>query len=102
VKTEKPSSQHISLEKHFEEDDVDEDHVDDDSESNHTENNMTLNGMASLDYSVILNPGKDYRLQPKDVCLYISLVKEQNFNWKEFRTVPGIDRFATVYYDSTL
>jgi hypothetical protein len=42
-----------------------------------------------LDYKIVLNPGNDYILQPKDVCLYISQVKEKDFHWKDLRQLTG-------------
>ena len=35
---------------------------------------------------VVLNPGPGYEIEPQDVCIYISLVKEENYNWKAART----------------
>ena len=35
---------------------------------------------------VLLNPGPNYEIESNDVCLYMSIVKEENFNWKAART----------------
>ena len=34
------------------------------------------------DFTPIINPGNEYLLQADDICIYASLLKEQNFNWK--------------------
>jgi hypothetical protein len=34
------------------------------------------------DFTVLINPGKEYLLKADDICIYTSLIKEQNFNWK--------------------
>ena len=36
--------------------------------------------------SILLNPGPNYYLEPSDQCFYISLAKEENFNWKDIRS----------------
>ena len=45
--------------------------------------------MVKTDLKVIINPGHDYLLQPDDVCIYVSLVKEHNFDWKTTKTSMG-------------
>jgi hypothetical protein len=34
------------------------------------------------DFTAIINPGKEYLLKADDICIYASMIKEQNFNWK--------------------
>jgi hypothetical protein len=58
----------------------------DDSDEIDTEIDMSA---LNLDYDVIINPGRDYKLRAQDVCLYISLVKEKDFHWKDLRRVTG-------------
>jgi hypothetical protein len=31
---------------------------------------------------IIINPGPDYKILSQDLCFYISLVKEENYDWK--------------------
>ncbi len=38
---------------------------------------------SSSNEYIVLNPGPNYDLEPNDICLYISLVKEENYDWKE-------------------
>ncbi len=33
--------------------------------------------------TVLLNPGPNYKIVADDICLYIALVKEENFNFKD-------------------
>jgi hypothetical protein len=53
---------------------------------NKNRNNLP-NDNEQLGSSMILNPGIEYLLQSDDVCIYISLVKEQNFDWKNMKSV---------------
>lgn len=32
--------------------------------------------------NILLNPGPNYEIEAHDTCFYISLVKEENYNWK--------------------
>ena len=43
-----------------------------------------MSNMASM--NMLLNPGPDYELEAQDTCFYISLVKEENYDWKISRT----------------
>ncbi len=38
---------------------------------------------SSSNEYIVLNPGPNYDLVPDDICLYISLVKEENYDWIE-------------------
>ncbi|CAF0855636.1 unnamed protein product, partial [Brachionus calyciflorus] len=38
-----------------------------------------------LNKYILLNPGPSYEIEPNDICFYISLVKEENYNWKAAR-----------------
>jgi len=46
--------------------------------------------------SLLLNPGPSYLLEPTDLCFYISLVKEENYNWKEARLADCILDFLLL------
>ena len=46
--------------------------------------NIDVNIIASM--NMLLNPGPDYELEAQDTCFYISLVKEENYDWKNCRT----------------
>jgi hypothetical protein len=35
---------------------------------------------------ILLNPGPEYEIDGQDLCFYVSLVKEENYIWKEART----------------
>lgn len=35
--------------------------------------------------TVLLNPGSSYKIEADDLCLYIALVKEENYNFKEYK-----------------
>ena len=48
----------------------------------------------------MLNPGPSYILEPTDLCLYISLVKEENYNWKEARLSDCIRTFDFINYQN--
>ena len=43
-----------------------------------------MSNIASM--NMLLNPGPDYELEAQDTCFYISLVKEENYDWKISRT----------------
>lgn len=47
------------------------------SKSKCTSINMSLHSK-----SILLNPGAHYEIEAQDICYYISLVKEENYNWK--------------------
>lgn len=32
--------------------------------------------------TILLNPGSQYQIEAQDLCFYISLVKEENYEWK--------------------
>ena len=36
----------------------------------------------SFNRTIMINPGPDYKIQSQDLCFYISLVKEENYDWK--------------------
>ncbi len=61
---------------------------DDDLDPNNPKNNLASCNSDSipLNYysnkNILLNPGPDYLIQPQDICFYISIVKEENYNWK--------------------
>ncbi len=42
----------------------------------------------SLTQNILLNPGSNYFIEPNDTCFYISLVKEENYDWKNFKFRP--------------
>lgn len=44
---------------------------------------------AFMNCNVIINPGSRYFIQPDDICIYISLVKEENYDWKNAKTIIG-------------
>ncbi len=60
------------------------------SESEIVDLNCGLRGnekkIVKTDLKVIINPGHDYFLQADDVCIYVSLVKEHNFDWKTVKS----------------
>lgn len=39
------------------------------------------------DRTILLNPGPNYKIDANDLCLYIALIKEENFNFKEAKKV---------------
>ena len=45
--------------------------------------NLTSNSF--LNKYILLNPGPNYEIESHDICIYISLVKEENYNWKAAR-----------------
>jgi hypothetical protein len=45
---------------------------------------------SRIETNVLINPGRDYELKPNDVCLYISLTKEQNFDFKKVIKHPDV------------
>lgn len=48
-----------------------------------TSNNLLTNNFFNK--HILLNPGPNYEIEPHDTCFYISLVKEENYNWKAAR-----------------
>jgi hypothetical protein len=46
---------------------------------------LFLEGNNLSQTAMLLNPGPSYKIRENDLCLYIALVKEENFNFKESR-----------------
>ncbi len=58
------------------------------------QNNENAASFSSFSNEYIqLNPGPNYEIEPNDLCFYISLVKEENYDWKEAR-----NRLSNSYY----
>ena len=47
--------------------------------------NMENGNINVPNKNILLNPGSDYELDEEDQCFYISLVKEENYDWKNSR-----------------
>ena len=39
---------------------------------------------------IILNPGANYQIKSDDICFYISLVKEENFEMKQLKSTKSL------------
>lgn len=54
------------------------------NEDNQHQPNTNKNQNANIfnNKYILLNPGPNYEIEPHDTCFYISLVKEENYNWK--------------------
>jgi len=48
--------------------------------------NIDMNNNNTATMNMLLNPGPDYELEAQDTCFYISLVKEENYDWRNCRT----------------
>lgn len=40
---------------------------------------------------ILLNPGPNYEIEAQDICYYISLVKEENYNWKSSKATRSCE-----------
>lgn len=49
----------------------------------------TETSLKAPHYNIVLNPGSEYSIQPHDLCLYISMYKEENYNFKYAKTLDG-------------
>ena len=52
---------------------------------------------SGINKSILLNPGPNYYLEPSDQCFYISLGKEENFDWKTIK--PKSTKSKKTNYD---
>ncbi len=43
-------------------------------------NSLDLTSMSKR--TILLNPGSNYQIESQDLCFYISLLKEENYEWK--------------------
>ena len=64
--------------------------IDDDDESEEGESKSSETRLKFIDRNVVINPGSEYSLKPDDICLYISQIKEENYDWKMSKPYIGI------------
>lgn len=43
----------------------------------------TIDPREHFNRFIMINPGPDYKIMSQDLCFYISLVKEENYDWKQ-------------------
>ena len=59
------------------------------------------NSYAEIDFSnrdLLINPGSKYLIEPDDICIYMSIKKEENYDFKAF---PGIINFIELLHLNT-
>ncbi len=55
-----------------------------------------LNNMSKR--TILLNPGSTYQIESQDLCLYISLLKEENYDWKTSRSSSRVSNALALAF----
>ena len=59
----------------------------------HETSQTRKNSFEEIDFTnrdLLINPGVKYIIKPDDICIYASLFKEENYDFKDAKFMPGI------------